>query len=192
MKTLLAASLFALATPAMAGPTTIDFTTLAHGTAVTKEYSGVVFSLGGGPDASGSPVTGPSNYPGLTNSKDGKYPTASILDVKFTGGADKVSFVFNNLGTREGGRGASFYQAFNKNGVELDIGGITGAFNKNLIVSGSNIVDLQFNNNTSGFNSWVFALDSVTFTSVSVPEPMTAAVFGVGLLGVAMARRRAA
>ncbi len=57
---------------------------------------------------------------------------------------------------------------------------------------GTGIKSLVLNNNTgspSGSNSWLFGVDSVTFSS-SVPEPASLALVGVGLVGLGLVRRR--
>ena len=78
----------------MNGSTTInvDFSSFIDGTAVTTQVPGVIFSLVGGPDASGPPTKG---YGLLLNATQGfVYPTANILRATFVGIATNISFNF--------------------------------------------------------------------------------------------------
>lgn len=86
--------------PAAAATVTIDFSTLAAGTAVTNQYPGVIFSLMGEPDHSGPPKVNIEGY--LVNSTNvtatGLFPTANILDISFASPVYFVSFIFYNGG----------------------------------------------------------------------------------------------
>jgi len=173
-----------------ANATTIDFSSYSTGTALTS-LDGITFSLEGGPDSSGPPLVGyGSDEPtGLSNSTNPDYPTADILNFAFSSPVSGVSFYFNDYGTDGYG---SYYDAYGPGDVLVASGSLTGqAGTVDNIVSASDIVDIQFNNN-AGSNSWYFAVNSLTFSS-GTPEPATwslmlAGVFG---LGAAIRRRRA-
>lgn len=170
----------------------VNFANFAQNTAVTTQVEGVTFSLIGGPYSNGAPVTGAFGDFGLGNSTTSTYPTAEILDLKFTGLASGVSFSFNNYGSSTAGRGATYYSAFGSNGALLETGtvGSGGVFS----LSSVGISDLQFNNNTGGYESWLFSLNSLQATVTAVPEPETYAMLlaGLGLVGGIARRRRGA
>lgn len=186
-----AAAMF-VASTAAAAPVSINFGNYASGTAITNQIAGVSFSLMGGPHSVGAPVVGGFGGPGLGNSATTDYPTAEILNVKFDGVAQNVSFTFNNYGWSTFGGGATFFSAFNTAGVLLETGlvGGGGAFS----LASSGIADLQFNNNTGGAHNWLFTLDTLSaeVTANDVPEPASLALFGLGALGFAVSRRRMA
>jgi hypothetical protein len=167
-----------------------DFTTLSAGTAVTSE-PGVTFDLQGGPDSSGPPTIGGFGCPtcGLTNSTNGvaggsSYPTATILDMEFTKPVNDVSFTFANWGSGNG----SFYTAWD-GATEVSSGDIDSLANFSLVtVGGSDITDLQLNNNTGGGGNWVLAVGELSFTPT--PEPGSLLLLGSGILGMAGVLRR--
>jgi hypothetical protein len=173
----------------------LDFTGYADGTAITSAQ-GVTFSLIGGQDSSGPPTTYDG---GLTNSTHGGgaiYPTANILDFNFSSTVSDVSFVFNNVGFSPGGRGASYYQAFDANGLLLQQGSLNGANDQTFALSATGIKDLQFNNGTGGTSSWWFKVDSLSANvdPVAAPEPSTLISGGIACLaglGYGWRRRRA-
>jgi hypothetical protein len=173
--------------------TTIDFSGLANGTAVTNQYPGVVFSLQGGPDSSGPPTTNNFSGEALSNSTNPDYPTASILNVAFSGPVSGLSFTFNNY-DNSGGSAPTTFTAFNASDAVVSTGSLqfVNDFSQVNAVAGSGIVDLQFNNNNGG-NSWYFAVQELTYTSSvsAVPEPSTWAMMLLGFAGLGfMAYRR--
>mgnify|MGYP003408176808 CR=1 FL=1 len=180
-----------VASTAAAAPVSINFGNYASGTAITDQIPGVSFSLMGGPHSAGAPVTGGFGGPGLGNSTTTDYPTAEILNVKFDGVAKDVSFTFDNWGTRFSGAGATFFSAFNSSGALLETGLIGGGGSFSL--SSSGIADLQFNNNTGGYSSWLFVLNTLDAdVTNAVPEPASLMLFSLGALGFAASRRRKA
>jgi len=184
------ASFFAAAS--LAHAESFDFTTLPIGTAVTNQYSGVAFSLAGGPDSSGSPTIGGWEGPifGLTNSNSGNYPTANILDISFATPVDNLSFTINNWGSGNG----TFFTAYDGATIVAtgDISNLAMLEYDLVNVSGSGITDLKINNNTGGESSWIFAVGSLSFTpeTSETPEPGTLLLLGTGLTGMAGLLRR--
>lgn len=177
------ALVFGLVSAAQATVVNADFTSYAHGTAISTQVSGVIFSVQGGPGASGSPLAGCWGN-GLCNSTTGDYPTGAILDIDFDGLASNVVFNFQNYGSGNG----SFFTAFDALGGILETGVIDGSGTFTLLSSG--IADLQLNNNSNGNYSWLFELNSLSADVNNVPEPETLALFSIGLLGIAATRRR--
>lgn len=187
MKTLkacliLAASAAVLSVVSAAHATTIDFSTVATGTAVTTQYAGVSFSLAGGPGPTGAPVVGPifGGQNALGNSTTYAYPTANIIDVAFTSPASGVSFTFDNWGTDTGAPGTS-YTAFDGATI-VGVGDLSAVQNYNLVnVAGSGITLLQIDNGYGPTGrSWLYGIGELTFTSAA-PGPVP----GAGLAGLA-------
>jgi len=162
--------------------TTIDFTTFADGTSVTT-IGDATFSLAGVGEA-GSPVIDTAFGGGLWNSSDNaSYPTNTILRVVFAAGASGVSWLFDN----EGGKTTSWTMFDSASSViATGSNSTSGGFQLNDQSSFSGVSRIDWNNNG---NNWLFALGSITYTA-ETSEPATIAIFGLGLLGIAFARRK--
>ena len=172
-----------------ASATVIDFSGLANGTYVTTQYPGVVFSLQGQPDSSGPPMTWSWGGEALGNSTNYDYPTANILDLAFTTPVSGLSFTFDNQGTSAD----TTYTAFDGHGGVVATGDLqfVGPYPtfELVTVPGSGIADLQINNN-QGDSDWYFDIQQVSFTPSAVPVPGALLLFGPGLAGLAVIRRR--
>jgi hypothetical protein len=175
----------AIAIPASASAVTIDFTSLANGTAVTNQYPGVVFSLQGGTFSAGDPVV---SFGGLSNTASGAYPTANFLNASFTAPVSNVSFTFENYGDN----GASAYFAYDSSNMLLDTGYLGDVAGFTLVtVNASNVALLQFSNGTGGQSNWQFAVGELSFGAVPETATWAMLIAGFGLVGATMRRRRA-
>ena len=194
----LAACAAALACASAASATTIDFTAVAPGTPVTTQYSGLTFSLMGGPDDAGAPTTGYAWYDTTTSSLANShntgtvpggssgYDTANILNIAFSHGVGDLSFTFNNYGAA-----GTTYTAYGPGDVVISSGDLSNVESFDTVnVAGSGITDLQINNNTGGAD-YIFGVGELTYTG-AVPEPATWAmlILGVAMIGFATRRQR--
>jgi len=169
---------------------TIDFSTLPADTAVTNQYPGVVFSLAGGNDSSGSPTTG--NGSGLlTNTNSGgNYPTAEFLIATFTTPATVNSFTFYDAGFN----GANSYTLYNSTGGVIATALMSEAphslYTYTLNLSG--VSEISWSNGVSAGNGdWWQGVQNLSFNETSAtPEPGTCLMFGTGALGLLGAVRR--
>ena len=182
---ILVASAIVFSSSAFATIIDVNFRSYAAGTKISNQIDGVTFAVLGGPGPSGAAAIG---LGGLTNSTLGKTPTGSILDLKFTGLANQVSFFFNNFGNSNTGSGATFYTAYDALGSVLETGKVGGGGSFSLVSTG--IANLRFNNNTNGASNWIFTLNSLKANVSPVPEPETYALMGLGLVGLFAARRK--
>lgn len=178
------------ATAAGAAPTTIDFSTFADGTPVSS-VGPVGFSLYGG-QAGGTPLV--SDYwvgdqIQMNNSPSGQYPTSEGIEITFAGGANNVSFTFNNYGPS-----GSFESAYSgATQVDNQTIGYNCAWSFCTVnVSGSDITSLYIDNNNGGY-SWEFGVGSLSYNAVPEPASWALMLIGVGALGGALrASRRTA
>ncbi len=190
IKLLLVVLAFSISTFAYAATVDIDFDDYQKRTSLAYA-DGVSFSLLGAPDSAGDPSI---NYSGLlTNSRHGgRYPTANILQFVFDELASDVSFVFNNAGRSPGGRGASFFEAFDLSGELLETGNLNGASLDLFALTSIGIKTIQFNNNSQGRASWWFGVSSLDATTApsAVPVPAAVWLFGSGLMGLIAMRKK--
>jgi hypothetical protein len=166
---------------------TIDFSSVATGTAITNQYAGVVFSLEGGPLSSGPPKIYSYNGGMLANTTTAGYPTANILDIAFTSAVSDVSIYFTN-GSSDicPTCGApTTYTAFDSANNVLSTGLLTtGSQYQSFTIAGINIANIEIDNHV-GNSNWLFGVQRLTFTA-AVPEPSTWAMMVLGFFGIGL------
>jgi len=168
---------------------TYDFSTLTSGTSVTTQYAGVSFSLAGGV-SSGTPTVANG---GIANSTTTDYPTADQLIATFDYAVENVSFNFENYGNNSS-YGGTIWQAFDASNSLLGSGSLASAAGElTSLLSLTGITSLILDNNLTGRDSWIFALETLSFDKASVSAvPVPAAIWfmGSGLLGLAGFNRK--
>lgn len=168
--------------PSHAQATVIDFAAMSNGS--VSVIGDATFSLAGEGEI-GAPTVDSGFGGGLWNSNDGpSYATNTILRVDFGQDVTGVRWTFDN----EGSKSTTFtlYDA----GLNVLADGVNNtAFDfQSYDFSGlKSVRRIEWNNNG---NDWLFALGRLEYTVSSVPEPSTAALFGIGLLGAFAFRRR--
>ena len=188
--TYLAATAAAAMAATAAGATTIDFSTFADGAPVTS-IGPVGFSLYGGP-ASGAPLVSDYWEDGgvpieLNNSPTGQYPTAEGIEITFAGGANNVSFTFDNYGYSESyeyalsGSTATDFKVIGEGDCAYSFCTVN--------VSGSDITALYIDNDTGGYGSWEFGVGEISYSAAGVPEPASWALMLIGFGGLGGALR---
>ena len=171
---------------------------IAANTPITNQYSnlGVTFlglengqaiNINAAPDPDLSPA--PSSPNVMTNCSDAlnfcQGNRADVLQIFFAAAASGISLELDTLG----GDSVTFnlYDSLN---VLLETQTIsTGSYSPVIFASSgvSRIDGLQPN------DGWAWAFDNLTFdTTTAVPEPLTLSLFGAGLAGAFVARRRKA
>lgn len=189
MKKLLAtlAAALAIAPAANAAVVTVNFNDLPTNTVVNTQYShlGVTFSAREDGSAVGA-VTG--DYEGRL-AWSNCFPSfcgnrADVIRMDFSQAVSGLQFLVNTAGGLR-----PTFNAYNQSGQLLQSliadAGIytTAAFS----VSGISYVE-----GLQPHDSWGYLIDDVQFTTTDVPEPASAALFGLGALGLAALRRRRA
>jgi PEP-CTERM motif len=168
-----------------AGATTIDFATFTSPTAVSS-IGPVSFVLYGGA-ASGSPLVSNDwdhSHTELNNSPTGNHPTSEGIKITFAGGANNVSFTYDNYG-----RNPAFERAFSgATFTDQSIGTPPGCNFSfcTITVAGADITTLYIDNGGVS-TGWEFGVGQISYTS-AVPEPASWALMliGVGALGGAL------
>lgn len=165
-----------------AGATVIDFVSMSNGN--VSVIGDATFSLAGTGEQ-GAPSVDSDYGGGLWNSTDGPvYATNTILRVDFDKDVTGVSWTFDN----EGSKATTFtlYDA-SLNVLASGLNNTNGDFQNYSFLGLNNVRRIEWGNNG---NDWLFALGRLEYTVSAVPEPSTAALFGIGLLAAFIGVRR--
>lgn len=168
---------------ASANATLIDFDTFGAGSVTT--VGDATFSLAGSGEAGDASTSFIDDHTYLWNSADSYiYPTNSILKVEFAAAVDSVLFDFNNWGGK-----VTTWSLFDALGTVIVSGNLIGdsAIHNYDLSLYTGIKSIEFNNNG---NDWTFGLNALTYEVAEVPEPVSIALFGLGLIGLGFLTRK--
>jgi hypothetical protein len=177
--------------------TLIDFATLpgsaptVPGQSIINQYAslGVTFAVQSGASFSNAAISTftccGTPTPALTNSPDGHGAAGQSLDIFFSSFVN-ATFLYDNYGSDFTGNAFGCYAS----GTLVEIGAPTTASNGALEKEGCSegVTEIRIFQPTDNPN-WIFAVNDISFDN-AVPEPGTLMVFGAGLLGLAVLRRR--
>jgi hypothetical protein len=184
------ALLISIGTPAQALPILINFDGLSTGVAVTNQFAGVTFS--NTITANGNPVSSPNTIKAISSGFQPK--VGSPLIATFSSAATSVSIVGSNVGGS--GIRIDAYDAVTGGsiiGFDSFIGtGLGSGVTSLLSVSTSGIFRVEFYQplTTGEGVEWDDFTYEPASASASASEPATLAIFGLGLAGLGLMRRR--
>ena len=174
----------------------IDFNPYPSETLIRNQYlsDGVVFTTRTGTNVFDSSITGYIGFVGVNTPAIVNSPQAGLiretrqqfLTLDFLVPVYALAFDYANMGNASGILPGAF-KAYDANGVLLESRQPTSAsFTalETIIFTSSGISKLELE---SPAVNWVFAVDNVNFTAV--PEPASAALIVVALMGIAAFRR---
>ena len=177
------------ATQAFTGP--LNSTTNNAACQTGDILPGIQFSDLPGPDANGMFLAGPGQSTNPTTALGQNAPASDALDVAFSINVTALGFdIFQNFGGGSQSGSTQLYpvSVFGTSGllgstlVSVPSGG-SGFFG---VISTSDLITHSSVNLPTAFD----VIDTVEFGVAQAPEPATLALIGVGLVGIAAARRR--
>lgn len=189
MKKILAilAAVLAIAPAANAAVVTVDFNDLPGGTVASTQYShlGVTFSA----RENGSAVGATTGFYDGRLAWSNCFPTfcgdrADVIRMDFSQAVSGVQFLVNTAGSLR-----PTFNAYNQSGQLLQsLVAEAGIYT----VAAFSVSGISYVEGLQPQESWGYLIDDVQFTVTDVPEPASAALFGLGALGLAALRRRRA